>query len=397
MRLIEECRIGQLLFGFRVSGFAGPGECMSGLLLRGISKRFGTNSVIDHLDLEIATGSFVTLLGPSGCGKTTLLRMIAGLETLDEGDLYIGGKRCNGIPAQRRKIAMVFQSYALFPHMNVRDNILFGMRIKKSEHHEMFDKLNWVLPMLGLRGLEKRLPREISGGQRQRVALARALVLDPDVLLLDEPLSNLDAALRDAAMEELKRIHRRVGKTIVYVTHNQAEAMTMSDRIAILNRGKLEQYHTPRTVYDYPGTTFAAEFIGSPAINLLEGEVVRKESDLGVQTSVGFILLEKERTRELINLVGGRIIVGIRPQNITLQSHVAARRYSDTPVELVVDLVEILGDRSLVVGKSQTGSQLRFLVARDEDVTVESMARVIVDGRKVHVFDAQTKKNLFLK
>ncbi len=370
---------------------------MSGLLLRGICKRFGTHSVIDHLDLEIATGSFVTLLGPSGCGKTTLLRMIAGLETLDEGDLFIGGKRCNGVPAQNRRIAMVFQSYALFPHMSVRDNILFGMRIKKAEHHEMFDKLHWVLPMLGLEGLEKRLPREISGGQRQRVALARALVLDPDVLLLDEPLSNLDAALRDAAMEELKRIHRRVGKTIVYVTHNQAEAMTMSDRIAILNKGKLEQYHTPRTVYDYPGTTFAAEFIGSPAINLLEGEVVRRSDDLGIQTPVGFILLEKERTDELSAMIGSNAIVGIRPQNITLQSHITSRRYSDTPVELVVDLVEIRGDRSVVVGKAENGTPLRFMVARDEEVTIESRVRVIVDGRKVYIFDAQNKKNLFLK
>ena len=215
---------------------------MSGVVLKNITKYHGDCKVIDDLSLEVRDGEFVTLLGPSGCGKTTLLRMIAGLTSIDQGELRIGDKRYNNVPAQHRRIAMVFQSYALFPHMTVRSNILFGLKIRKTPHHEMFEKLSWVMALLGLEGLEMRLPREISGGQRQRVALARALVLDPDVLLLDEPLSNLDAALREMAMEELKRVHRRVGKTIIYVTHNQAEAMSMSERIAVLNGGRVEQY-----------------------------------------------------------------------------------------------------------------------------------------------------------
>jgi multiple sugar transport system ATP-binding protein len=255
-------------------------------------------------------------------------------------------------------------------------------------------KLAWVLALLDLQGLEERLPKEISGGQRQRVALARALVLDPEVLLLDEPLSNLDAALRDTAMEELKRIHRQVGKTVIYVTHNQVEAMVMSQRIVILNAGRVEQFDTPMQVYDEPQTIFAAEFIGSPAINIFEGEIAVRANSVGIQTKIGFLVLDKEKGARVAGANGKRVIVGIRPQNIVAALDVSGRRYSDTELEAVIDLIEPLGDRSLVVGRSAGNSIFRFLVSRDEAIRADQKVTVFIDGRKIHVFDPETTANV---
>jgi|WetSurMetagenome_2_1015567.scaffolds.fasta_scaffold00149_12 multiple sugar transport system ATP-binding protein len=368
---------------------------MAEVLLKCISKRLGATSIIDCLTLDIGNGEFITLLGPSGCGKTTLLKMIAGLETIDKGDLYIGGKRYNDLPAQNRKLAMVFQSYALFPHMSVAQNVKFGLSINKVPAETSRKKLSWAIDMFELSGLEDRLPREISGGQRQRVALARALVLDPDVLLLDEPLSNLDAALRETAMEELKRIHSQVGTTIIYVTHNQVEAMTMSQRIAVLSKGRLEQYDTPRTVYDSPATRFSASFIGSPAMNFFAGKVEVHGEDAGVVTPVGFIKLDKERFAPLQAMTGRPVTVGIRPQNIAYAEHHESKRYSDTMLSVSVELIETLGDRSLVVSRGENGTPLRFLITRDIAIEPQEMVDVFVDGRRVHLFDLDTDKNVF--
>lgn len=368
---------------------------MADLILKSISKKFGNLTIIDNLDLEVKSGEFVTLLGPSGCGKTTLLRMIAGLETMEQGELFIGGKKFNNIPSQKRGIAMVFQSYALFPHMTVLKNILFGMKIRKIKPDIINQKLSWVIPLLRLDGLESRFPREISGGQRQRVALARALVLDPEVLLLDEPLSNLDAALRETAIEELKRIHRHVGKTIIYVTHNQVEAMTMSERIALVNKGRIEQYDTPKIMYDHPKTVFSAEFIGSPPINLVNGEVRIEEHYRGVKTEIGFLKLDRDRSEKLDALAGKKVLVGIRPQSIYFVEHLAQRRYTDTHIELKVEFVENLGDRSLVVGRCSSGPIVRFIMTREEDLVPEKKMTVFVDGRRIHLFDPLTRLNIF--
>ncbi len=368
---------------------------MADLILRSITKKYGNTTVINKLDLNVKSGEFVTLLGPSGCGKTTLLRMIAGLETIEEGDLLIGGKRYNNIPSQKRRIAMVFQSYALFPHMSVMQNIIFGLKINKVKAEIVQQKLSWVIPLLRLDGLEKRLPREISGGQRQRVALARALVLDPDVLLLDEPLSNLDAALRDTAVEELKRIHRHVGKTIIYVTHNQVEAMTMSERIALINNGHIEQYDKPKVIYDNPKTIFSAEFIGSPPINLVNGEICVEQHYSGVKTEIGFLKLDRERTEKIAGMEGRKVLVGIRPQSIYYIEHLAQRRHTDTHIFLTVELVENLGDRSLVVGRCGDGPIVRFIMTREEDILPERKLTVFVDGRRIHLFDPVTRLNIF--
>lgn len=367
---------------------------MAEVKLQNIGKAFGTTAVINNLNLQIGHGEFVTLLGPSGCGKSTILRMIAGLEVIDSGDLFIGSRRANNIPAQKRHIAMVFQSYALFPHMTVRNNILFGLKINKVPVVVMQEKFIWATSLFGLTGLENRYPKEISGGQRQRVALARALVLDPEVLLLDEPLSNLDAALREMAMEELKRIHRKLGKTIIYVTHNQLEAMSMSQRIAVLSAGRLEQYDVPQKVYDEPQTLFAAEFIGSPPMNFVSGEICRQNNTVGIETSLGFMVLDTCRAVLLETHVGRSVIVGIRPQNIGSAEQYLARRSSDTRCELTVELFESMGDRILVIGRGAQGSVLRYMIRLDDDIKLDQSMEVFIDGRKIHLFDPKTKMNI---
>jgi multiple sugar transport system ATP-binding protein len=368
---------------------------MADVVLKSFTKKYGTNTIISNLDLEIGDGEFVTLLGPSGCGKTTLLKMIAGLESIDNGELIIGGKRYNDIPARKRKLAMVFQSYALFPHMTVRKNILFGLKIKKVPFSDTKEKLDWVLSLLHLKGLEDRLPSELSGGQRQRVALARALVLDPDVLLLDEPLSNLDAALREAASEELKRIHRKVGKTIIYVTHNQVEAMSMSERIALINSGCIEQYDKPKNLYDNPRSIFSAEFIGSPPMNFFEGEIQIVGDCLGIMTCAGFMKLDKDRVPKISEMTGRKVLAGVRPQSIYFTEHLHSRRHTDTDIELDVELVENLGDRCLVIGKCGDGAVIRFMITRDEEILPDRKLDVFVDGRNIHLFDPISRLNIF--
>jgi ABC-type sugar transport system ATPase subunit len=367
---------------------------MADVIIRSISKSFGGQPVLTGLSLDIMDGEFVTLLGPSGCGKTTLLRMIAGLETIDSGDLYIAGKRCNDVPPQQRHLAMVFQSYALFPHMNVYANIKFGLTVNKVDNAAAQEKIRWAITLFQLNGLEHRLPRELSGGQRQRVALARALVLDPEVLLLDEPLSNLDTALRETAMEELKRIHSQVGKTIIYVSHNQAEAMSMSGRIALLHSGMLMQYDTPRKVYDEPSTIVAATFIGSPAMNLLQGQIVMEDEFIGVRTSVGFLAFDKELAIKMETQCGRLVMVGIRAQDIVCADHYAGRRYSDSIVSASVELIELLGDRSLIVARGDHNTVLRFLSTREDDLHAGQNLSLFVDGRRLHLFDAETGINI---
>jgi ABC-type sugar transport system ATPase subunit len=367
---------------------------MADVSLKNIVKQYGDCKIIDGLSLDIKSGEFVTLLGPSGCGKTTLLRMIAGLTDIDKGDVLIGGRRFNDVPAQHRRIAMVFQSYALFPHMTVLENVVFGLKIRKVPAAFLADKVSWVMPLLGLEGLEGRFPRDISGGQRQRVALARALVLDPDVLLLDEPLSNLDAALRESAMEELKRIHRKVGKTIIYVTHNQAEAMSMSERIALINCGRLEQYDTPDIVYDIPETVFAAQFIGSPLMNLFEGEITSASGIPAVSTPAGVFLLDRQHNDRILSLKNSRITAGIRPQNLLPATETAARRHSDTTIQVNVEITESLGDRDLVVSRTQNGTLIRFLAASEDEIEAGNTLSIRIDGRKIHLFDSVTRRNI---
>ncbi|NIO15633.1 MAG: ATP-binding cassette domain-containing protein [Deltaproteobacteria bacterium] len=296
---------------------------------RGVRKFFGDVRAVDGVDVATEEGEFLVLLGPSGCGKTTLLRMIAGLEEQTEGDIFIGGELVNDLPPRARKIAMVFQSYALYPHMTVYKNIAFPLKAQGFPKSDIGEKVTWAASMFGIEKLLHRKPRELSGGERQRVALARAMVRDPSVFLLDEPLSNLDAKLRNAARVELQQFQKEIGTTTIYVTHDQMEAMGLGDRIAVMNSGKICQLGTPQEVYSEPADTFVAGFLGSPPMNL----VARED-----------------------------FIVGFRPENF-LPASVHETDENLRPFRFRVDQVEYLGSDRFIYGTLETPFQGEKVIA----------------------------------
>ena len=284
------------------------------LRIQNVSKRFGKVQALKNLTLEIPRGSFTTFLGPSGCGKTTLLRLIAGFYEVDQGEIFIGERKINDVPSHLRNAIMVFQDYALFPHMDIRENIIYGLKIKKLPDEEIERRCAKTVQYLGLEGLLQRSPGQISGGQQQRVALARALIMEPEVLLLDEPLSNLDAKLRVNIRAELRQLQKRLGITTIYVTHDQAEALALSDQVAVMNEGEIVQCGSPWEIYFHPESTFVASFVGTA--NLLEGKIVENEA--------GRILVEAEGTQvhleveESLPAVGSRVTLCMRPENIEI-------------------------------------------------------------------------------
>ncbi|HEX8852402.1 MAG TPA: ABC transporter ATP-binding protein [Pyrinomonadaceae bacterium] len=307
-----------------------------------VTKRFGPSLVVDGLSLTIEDGEFVVLLGPSGCGKTTTLRMLAGLEDASAGDIYIGEERVNDIPTQHRDVAMVFQSYALYPHMTIAENIAYPLRVRRMAREETSRRVERVAAMLEIKGLLARRPRELSGGERQRVALARAIVREPRVYLMDEPLSNLDARLRVQMRGELKRLQHELGTTALYVTHDQAEAMTLAHRVAVMRGGRLQQFDTPMNIYHRPANRFVAEFVGSPSMNFIEGR-----ADAASRAFVcGPIALGL--SDEQLGRVGGRerVTLGVRPEHIGLstierEGYLPARAY----------VAELMGNETLVFFK----------------------------------------------
>ena len=281
-----------------------------------ITKRFGDSIVVDHLDLAADDREFVVFLGPSGCGKTTTLRMLAGLEDATSGDIFIGEDRVNDIPTQKRDIAMVFQNYALYPHMTITQNIAYPLRVRKIERDEIDRRVGRVAELLEIGALLERRPRELSGGERQRVALARAIIREPRVYLMDEPLSNLDAKLRVQMRGELKRLQHELGTTTIYVTHDQAEAMTLAHRVAVMRTGKLQQFDTPMTIYNRPANRFVAEFVGSPSMNFIEGRV-----DQGARKFISDALALDLDESHLARLSGrDRVTLGIRPEHIAVST-----------------------------------------------------------------------------
>jgi multiple sugar transport system ATP-binding protein len=368
---------------------------MASVKFENITKRFGKVVAVDNMNLDIADGEFVTLVGPSGCGKTTALRMVAGLEEPTEGSLYIGERFANYIPAKDRGIAMVFQSYALFPHMTVEANISFGLKIKKVPEAERRKKIEWALELLDLEGLGKRYPRELSGGQRQRVALGRALVLSPEVLLLDEPLSNLDAKLRVKMRTEIKRIHKAIKSTVIYVTHDQVEAMTLSDRIAVMNAGKLMQAGHPLEVYAHPNNMFVAGFIGSPPINFLDARLERRDGKLSVVTR-GFALplTDEQAARAEEWGKGPEVVLGMRPQDVYEKAFAPDLPWTGNEIGATVDVMEPLGDE-VVAAVISEGEEFKVTLPPETSARLDEPINLVVDLGKLHLFDPETEDAIF--
>ena len=308
---------------------------MAFLKFEDIDKSFGENNVISNFNLEVEKGKFIVLLGPSGCGKSTLLRMIAGLEKIDSGKILLENNILNDLLPSKRQIAMVFQSYALYPHMSVFDNISFGLKSEKISKNEIKSKVFEAAKILKIEELLDRRPKELSGGQRQRVAIGRAITRNPKLFLFDEPLSNLDAALRSEMRVEISKLHKKLKSNIVYVTHDQIEAMTLADKIVIMNKGKIEQSGTPHDIYSNPNNIFVAEFIGNPKMNIFK---VKSENIINKNT---FKLLNNEIKFENLNFEN-ELYVGIRPEDISLENN------GEFAVKISIDLVENLGSEKII-------------------------------------------------
>ena len=361
---------------------------MAVVTLHEVAKRYGDNPpVITGIDLEIRDREFMVLVGPSGCGKSTLLRMIAGLEEITLGTIEIGGRVVNDVPPKDRDIAMVFQSYALYPHMSVRENLDFGLKLRGTPRAEIDRLVSEAAKVLGLEELLERRPKELSGGQRQRVALGRAIVRKPAVFLFDEPLSNLDAKLRVQMRAEIKKLQHRLQVTSVYVTHDQVEAMTMGHRIAVLNAGKLQQVGTPLEVYEKPENLFVANFIGTPPMNFIRATV----SD-GTLAARGFTLPAPAAARAaLASRQGKPVVVGIRPENVVEPGRRTTG--ATAQLQLTVDLVETLGDEVVIHG-SKGEDQIAFKMDPHNPPEFGGKVDAIVEVDRIHLFDAETEKRI---
>jgi multiple sugar transport system ATP-binding protein len=361
---------------------------MASVTLQHVSKRFGEVLAVRDVSIDIRDQEFLVLVGPSGCGKSTILRLIAGLEELTEGNIYIGGRLVNETPPKDRDVAMVFQNYALYPHMSVFDNLAFGLRLRHTPKQEIQRRVQETAAILRIEQLLQRKPKQLSGGQRQRVALGRAIVREPLVFLMDEPLSNLDAQLRVQTRAELIKLHRRLQTTVVYVTHDQVEAMTMGSRIAVLRDGVLQQLDTPAEVYAHPANMFVAGFIGSPAMNFCPATLVSSDGALMVRTAAMQLTLPAELSAKAGASASRDVVLGIRPENIHAARRAPAAAAS--PVELRVDLVEHLGSETYVY---LTSGETSFIARMDGalDVKPGDSLPVVFDASRIHLFDAGTE------
>jgi sn-glycerol 3-phosphate transport system ATP-binding protein len=353
---------------------------MASISLRNVTKQYGhgpkAHAVIHGVDVEVRDGEFVVIVGPSGCGKSTLLRMVAGLEEITGGEIAIGPRVVNDIEPAQRDIAMVFQNYALYPHMTNYENMAYGLKIAKVPREEIQRRVDKAAKILELNGLLERKPRELSGGQRQRVAMGRAIVRQPQVFLFDEPLSNLDAKLRAQTRLEIQKLHQELGITSLFVTHDQVEAMTLAQRMLVMNGGRMEQFGTPEEVYQRPATTFVASFIGSPPMNLLEGQAEGGRFMVDAHA----LPLPQVPPRD------GRLVLGLRPEHAQLRD--------DGDWAMPVEAVEMLGAERLIYGR--LGGAL-FTVRQDATLSaprVGSTVRLGVPAAQLHWFDADTRQRL---
>ena len=356
---------------------------MASVEIRGARKSFGSTEVLHGVDIDIPDQSFVVLVGPSGCGKSTLLRMIAGLEEITSGEIAIGGTVVNRVPPKQRDVAMVFQNYALYPHMKVYDNMAFSLKLAKLDKRVIDDKVRRAAGILNLEEFLDRYPRQLSGGQRQRVAMGRAIVRDPQVFLFDEPLSNLDAKLRVQMRAEIKDLHQRLNSTSIYVTHDQIEAMTMADRIVVMQEGNVEQSGAPLEVYDYPVNTFVAGFIGSPAMNMIGGRIRVTNGEASVVSDDGTVLpLAPGAGRA----DGQRVIYGVRPEHFTLVTN-------GEGIAAEVMVVEPTGAETLVVCR-MAGAEIQVLFQKRLDVKPGEKIGLQPLRELVHLFDPSSGNRL---
>jgi len=347
---------------------------MSKIIIKNLKKSFGDNRVINNFNINIKDGEFIVLVGPSGCGKSTLLRMVSGLESIDQGEIFLDSKLINNLIPSKREIAMVFQSYALYPHMNVFENMSFGLKMEKISKSEINQKVNHAATTLQIEDLLERKPKQLSGGQRQRVAIGRAITRNPKVFLFDEPLSNLDAALRSEMRVEISKLHKKLNSNIIYVTHDQIEAMTLADRIVVLNKGNIEQFGTPSEIYYDPNNIFVAEFIGSPKMNIIK---INKER---IANSNTLKLFNNNITFENFKFEDD-IYLGIRPEDISL------KKDHEIQLSVKIDLIENLGFEKIIYSKV---SDDQIIIKSSENINEKS---VIISFSKDKVLFFDKNKN----
>jgi multiple sugar transport system ATP-binding protein len=362
---------------------------MADVRLRKIVKRYDEVEAVRGIDLDITDHEFVVLVGPSGCGKSTTLRMIAGLEDITDGDIMIGGDVVNDVPPKDRDIAMVFQNYALYPHMTVEQNMSFGLRLKRYPKKEIRRRVDEAARILDIKELLNRKPKQLSGGQRQRVAMGRAIVRNPKVFLFDEPLSNLDAKLRVQMRTEIKKVHQQVRTTTIYVTHDQVEAMTLADRVVVMNNGNIEQVGTPQQLYHSPRTRFVAGFIGSPAMNFIPCRMENSGSDLAIRVtdSLAFPIPSERAERYRGHMQNGKLLLGLRPEHIT-EAH-AHLSPGEVPFDANLEVTEPMGMETLVYFPLN-GTQVCGRVDPDAGARDGAPLRLAADLNNMHLIDEAT-------
>ena len=375
---------------------------MASLSLRNVYKRYpGGVTAVSDFNLEIKDKEFIILVGPSGCGKSTTLRMVAGLEEISDGEVYIGDRLVNDVAPKDRDIAMVFQNYALYPHMTVFDNMAFGLKLRKTPKDEIKRRVEEAARILDISHLLERKPKALSGGQRQRVALGRAIVREPKVFLLDEPLSNLDAKLRAQMRTEISKLHQRLGTTFIYVTHDQTEAMTMGTRIVVMKSGLIQQVDTPQNLYTYPCNLFVAGFIGSPQMNFIESKLLKVGGDFFVEfgsedtkTRAGVkyqikLPAEKNKDNCLEEYVGKEVIMGIRPEHVHNEEELLAK-YADGVVEADVEVTELMGAETYLYMNCE-GQTINARVAPTNTAKPADKIKITLEPGKIHLFDKDTE------
>ncbi len=365
---------------------------MAGVVYDHVTKQFGEVKAVNDLSLDIKDKEFLVLVGPSGCGKTTALRLLAGLEEISAGNIYIGDRVVNDVAPKDRDIAMVFQSYALYPHMSVYDNMAFGLRLRKTPKAQIDTRVKEAAGLLGIGELLQRKPKQLSGGQRQRVALGRAIVREPKVFLMDEPLSNLDAKLRVQTRAEISKLHQRLETTFIYVTHDQTEAMTMGTRIAVMRDGILQQLDTPQNLYDCPANMFVAGFIGSPAMNFFEATVGGSREELSLDTGAFRLPAPPSRKEKLASYAGKTVVMGVRPEDVHDRDF-APGGLNGAPVKARVDVMEPMGAEIYLYLLSGQKSYVARVDPRSQARPGKEV-EVMMNLDRIHLFDKQNEQTI---